>query len=272
MNLYRGNSMKSPTKLSADIVNQLESLARGRTAKNWRLRMFLTTAVIIIIVLVASGAYLVPPDRELQSQRGKTITPARSPSHTFFQPPAGWQTYKSEEYKFQISYPQDWGRTTDIAECIRDPTLPYPSRHLVNLITVRTVGLDMQSQYFTIVVYEKPPTSALTAWLSIAYGSDLAKIEKGNIDTALSRAYAGKKGIVSNNELKERDTTVQEVGEVVLFGVLSYSTYFAREGLPYVYEITIDLEFEQDEHMVDPPDSTFVKLYNQIVSSFKLAD
>ena len=90
---------------------------------------------------------------------------------------------------------------------------------------------------------------------------------------ALAKAYEGQiNTIVSYFERKNRDMNIKEVGSVWTDGAaFAYATYFTRNDLSYVYEISFVLQYYGSEK-AEPSDSEYINTYNQIVSSFKFID
>lgn len=178
--------------------------------------------------------------------------------------PAGWRTLKNGDDKFQVSYPPNWIPASNIS----DASNPSPARDVLNLVSGRLVGGETQTVTMVIAVYDAPSTS-IVGWLNQSYQTSLADVEKGGIDEALSRAYAGEDGVVSTKEFQNGQTSFYELGSASPSGLLVYATYLQMSSSPYVYAIEIHL-LPAENTTAEPSDIALVEQYKQIVSEFKL--
>lgn len=274
----------------------------------WRSPIFLTVATLIIGLLVASGAYLalvyhepatyqemdtivptfvptassqpITPNITIQKpeHRVTTESPVVVPNTTSISPAptqsiTGWKVYTNKEYKFEIQYPpKDWLLTSKI----QGPLLSYnPREEPVHLYTQRFIpAMGGQSAPIALVIYDKPSNTSMAQWLSEGYGMDFEGIQEGDLETALARAYESEESaIVSYREYENGDTNVFEVGAVLDNSLIFiYATFFTKDNLPYVYEISFDLAYYGPEWKAEPSDSDYIELYKQIVATFKFTD
>ncbi len=246
-----------------------------------RLSLSAVVLLVLLVVLFAVGAaYLypllvhTPSSLQARSASAPTHSSAEASPSPLIIPPEqslkNWRRYENAEYRFSISYPPDWTLTRSIV----GPSLSYPARTVVNLYTSRVINPtypDQQSVVMTVAVYDRPAAPSIQQWLSTNYHTDLGTVKSGYIDEALAGAYAGEQGIVSYDESEAGSKTTYELGIVREDGRLSYTTIILDKAQPrYVYAIEILLEFEKDQNMVQPPDSTFVAVYKKVISTFRL--
>lgn len=214
-----------------------------------------------------------PASPEATSTLRPIPTTSASPSAHLKEPASqgrgGWETYRDEKYKFEIRYPgEGWLLTSKAGE----PILPYATlREPINLYTARSVPAQGPiSAPITVAVYEKPFAITLMQWLSEGYNTDLAKVQIGAITTALTEASAGKTGTLSYNEHRKNGADIYEVGSAWSNGyALTYATFFTKDDLPYIYEISFLLPYYGSILNVKPSDSEYINTYTQIISSFK---
>ncbi len=254
--------------------------------------------ILVVLLLITSVVYLGLTYRHSVSNENNSTTTVGFPSSTSTKPlslstneiiiqgansssmplsnpqleiPVGWQTYRLDEYKFQIYYPASWLLTNKVWE----PFLAfggnnaYQALNVTNLYSERVEKGDQEAVGVTVAVYDKPFSTSLSQWLFTVI-PNLSKAEKGDINRALTKAYSGETGILTYNELKEGDVTISEVGAVAINGLLSYVTYINESRSRYAYAVELHLPF--GKKWKAPPDSSYVMLFNQIISTIKFID
>src|SRR5262245_33258494 len=184
-----------------------------------------------------------------------------------------WQTYRDEKYKFEIQYSEkEWVLTAKTSS----PPLPsYATvQEPINFYTARNVPIEGPiSAPITIAIYEKPSTT-INEWLSKGYGTDLSKITKGGVETALSKAYDyDETGVVSYNDAVKDGVNIYEVGRVsTTYNSLSFATFFVKESLLYVYEVSFHLPGYGPTSKITPSDSEYIESYKRVLVTFKFTD
>jgi hypothetical protein len=251
----------------------------------------LLVAVAFTVMLFAVGIlFFNPSAREPLPRKEKIVAPGSSLNQPLQSPTsnvatstsstvnlskpceeAQWEIYRDEKYKFEIQYPKKgWGITSKMGRKI----LPYTAiQEPINIYTQRAVPTQGPiSAPITITVYKKPST-ILMEWLSGGYRTDLSKVKRGGVDTALARAYAFETGILTYNESRKNGMIIYEVGRAssnnYAFG---YATFFVKEALPYVYEVSFGLPYYGSGWQAEPSDREYVGIYKKIISTFQFTD
>jgi len=229
----------------------------------------------IVLILLGSVFFLLKPS----NKKPRDITQPPPPTQTD-NIPADWLIYSDEKYKFEIGYPKD------NFVLLNGPTLGFftrwkPVLNQINIFASRVIGRTESyrgepiESPIVIAFYDKP-ASTLNQWLAQgykSYGNEPSAAERGDIETALSKAYQGQTNkIVAYLETKDQNIDRREVGTVWQNGAaFAYSTFFTKDDRPYIYEIGFALEYYGEEN-VDPSDREYIDIYKQIVRSFKFTD
>lgn len=178
----------------------------------------------------------------------------------------GWKNYvyNKPEYQIGLRYPQGWSFTANLTE----PSLNYAPKDIVNLLTVRETGPELenlQSVIFSIEVFDRVSGKLIDQWLAEGYKENFQSQKSLEVQEALQEAYGGAKGVISYRQTQQSNRNVCEVGRVS-GDYFIYTRYVA--GRKFIYGIGVRLPFAVNDALVSKGDSYYAAVFNEIASNF----
>ncbi len=146
-----------------------------------------------------------------------------------------WKTYGNVDYGFELKYPLTWLFEKNLS----GPSLNYTPFYMVNIYTAQAVGTyDWEPVIAWVEVYDKF-TEEINKWLSM--GSSL-----------------------TYTEVKKDDIYIYENG--------CCKKYLTRTGSKYVFGLGINIPPYDLSTEVEIPDSKYIELFDQMLSTFRFIE